>query len=346
MANLQEVMKNVLWHSHEFENAMRAAIENTHDNGDWDKLLSIVNKTEEVMQQSKLEIQKRYPPSRPPSMQLSSSRSTTSGYSSASHTSFNTNYAAPPPPPLPVNPPVNLSRGFEPPNNNSAGSNRSDHRKENATPRNQSQRPHANPKNDAKKAFMGDNGPLDKSRSQLDPLRIFLPTIAPITTDNNLRSAFAPYGKIREARAFRNPDGSPAGKGIVWFESQETVTQLLHKTFVVDGAEVKVSPFYVKSKPDKPTTTTTTGQQSSRMTETLTETSSSRKIDTSAGKQTGNKSGGGGDTSDKCMICKSSKANCNLLWCGHVVVCSGCGGKLKVCPKPGCGQAIEKVQLL
>ncbi|OWA53916.1 hypothetical protein BV898_18336 [Hypsibius exemplaris] len=102
--------------------------------------------------------------------------------------------------------------------------------------------------------------------------------------------------------------------------STQFVEQILHSTKCACGLLSKPLIFFRfflpagESKPDKPTTTTHNGQQSSRDGNSDRNFPAPVKSITSAGKQTGNKSGGGGDTSDKCMICKSSKANCNLLW--------------------------------
>ncbi|OWA53915.1 hypothetical protein BV898_18335 [Hypsibius exemplaris] len=105
-------------------------------------------------------------------MSSGSSRSTTSGYSSASHTSSNTNKLAAR---------AAAATAGQSPGQSSRGSShqiitlpaRIGSIIERRTRRRgiSHKRPHANPKTNAKKAFNGkNNGPLDKSRSQLDPL--------------------------------------------------------------------------------------------------------------------------------------------------------------------------------
>ena len=44
------------------------------------------------------------------------------------------------------------------------------------------------------------------------------------------------------------PSNGKDGEGIVRFESRDIVTQLLHKTLVLNGTEVKVKPFYVSTR--------------------------------------------------------------------------------------------------
>lgn len=103
---------------------------------------------------------------------------------------------------------------------------------------------------------------------------------------------------------------------------------------------------YLQSKTEKENKLQS-GAKDNRTLEMLTESTKTRKVIT-GDKQASTSSSTDGtnknDTADKCMICKTSRTNCVLLWCGHSVVCSACGGRLKNCPK--CGESIEKLSLV